>query len=362
MPFLTTFAKEHFYQQLENVVGYSFAIQSSMLSGTYPDDNDHWMPYFYFPENSPVLFKTFGKVGSIFNLDKFPIFYYLALWQIRRVILKKGVQANNIPSSLIGKMNIYPYYYMCELPYFYDLRRILWTKCQTAFTYIGPPDVRSIIYNPTLSHIIESKNEKELILAYDDRLDMLGHEFGPNSNNCLSYAKFLDSALCDSYRKLKKRFGDYLSFFVFSDHGQCDLTYTVNLPFELQRVGLSIGKDYLCFLDATLALFWVKDQVAKEKLVKRLEEINVGRVIDENLKKIYHIAFQNRKHGDIIFSLNPGGTFFPNAYSPLHAMKGLHGYLPEDAVQKAFLIGDKSLVSKFDHVKDFKDFMVNAFS
>src|SRR3989337_15251 len=89
MPFLSDIAKNHYYQELENVVGYSFAIQSCMLSGKYPEENNHWMPYFYFPENSPMLFKTFGKVGAVFMLDKFPLLRYLATRLTRKFVLKE---------------------------------------------------------------------------------------------------------------------------------------------------------------------------------------------------------------------------------------------------------------------------------
>jgi hypothetical protein len=362
MPFLSDLAKEHCYHLLENVIGYSFAIQSSMLSGMYPEDNDHWMPYFYSPESSPTAFKTFGKVGSILMFDKLPMIRYLAMWQTRRFVLKKGVQPNNIPSSMIGKMSVYPYYYMCELPFFHELRELLSKKYQTALTYIGPPQTKTHIYIPFLDYIKSSKHEKELVIAYDDKLDMCGHEFGPYSTNCLRYAKFLDSALHMSYQKLKKRFGNSLTFVVFSDHGQCDQTNTLNLLPELAKAGLNIGEEYLCFLDSTLALFWPKNQATKEKIVKRLGEIKMGKVIDEPLQKQYHIEFKNRKYGDIVFALRPGATFFPNSYSPQNALKGLHGYLPEDNVQKALLIADKPFTHNFGHVKDFKDFSLNAFA
>ena len=64
-PFLFNLANKGYYQKLENIAGFSFAIQSCMLSGKYPDENLHWMPYFYSPENSPILFKALSNVGRI---------------------------------------------------------------------------------------------------------------------------------------------------------------------------------------------------------------------------------------------------------------------------------------------------------
>ncbi len=55
MPFLSNLATKHRYTQLENVIGYSFAIQSCMLSGKYPEETNHWLPYFYSPQESPIV-------------------------------------------------------------------------------------------------------------------------------------------------------------------------------------------------------------------------------------------------------------------------------------------------------------------
>jgi hypothetical protein len=362
MPFLSDIAKNHYYQELENVVGYSFAIQSCMLSGKYPEENNHWMPYFYFPENSSMLFKTFGKVGAVFMLDKFPLLRYLATRLTRKFVLKEGVHSNNISFSVIDKISIYPYYYMCDLPFFHDLRALLEKKCQTPLTYIGPPKIKSHIYRTLLKYIEASNHEAEFIMVYDDKLDMLGHEFSPYSSECLRYVEFLDSALRIVYQKLKKRFENNLTFVIFSDHGQCEQTYSFNLLSELGKNGLNLGEDYLCFVDATLALFWPKNQTVKEKIVKILNRIKIGTVIDEALRERYHINFQNRKYGDIFFVLKPGGTFFPNFFSPLSTMKGLHGYLPEEEVQKSFLILNEKRSAHLSHIKDIRSFLLNLFS
>ena len=61
MPFVYNMAKEHCYQELENVIGYSFAIQSSMLSGEYPENNDHWMPYFLFSRDISIIIQSIWK-------------------------------------------------------------------------------------------------------------------------------------------------------------------------------------------------------------------------------------------------------------------------------------------------------------
>jgi len=93
-----------------------------------------------------------------------------------------------------------------------------------------------------------------------------------------------------------------------------------------------------------------------------LDKIGQGVVIDEDRRKKYHMEFKDDRYGEIIYVLKPGRTFFPNFFSPFGAMKGLHGYLPEEDVQKAFLISNINFSHSFKHVKDFKDLVLNISS
>lgn len=360
MPFLWSLATRHSYYELENVLGYSFAIQSSMLSGKYPEETNHWLPYFYSPPESPIMFKTLNKIGAVLPLDRLPPLRHLTVGQIRRFLLRDGVRINNVPLHIIDKLAIYPYYYMCELPFFNELEELLEKKCQASLAYIGPPKIKRRLYESLLKYVKASISEKEFIIAYDDALDGLGHKFGPYSTECLLYAKSLDRVLLEVYQKLERYFGKDLTFIVFSDHGQCDQKHNLNLLSELGRETLNLGDDYLCFIDATLALFWPKNGVVEEKILKVLGKIRLGKVLDESLQKKYHIRFNDERYGEIIFVLKPGETFFPNFFSPFSVMKGLHGYLPEDQVQKGFLISSKRFSHPLRHVKDFRNLLLGV--
>ena len=361
MPFLSSLATRS-YCELENVLGYSFAIQSCMLSGKYPDETNHWLPYIYSPEESPLIFKTLNRISAVFPLDRLPLLRHLTVGQIRQLLLKNGVRINNVPLRIVDKIALYPYYYMCELPFFHKLTELLEKRYQASLTYLGPPKIKGNIYVPLLKHIKVSNRENELIIAYDDTLDGLGHRLGPYSTECLHYAKSLDRVLLLVYQKLKNVFEKDFAFIVFSDHGQCEQSCNFNILSELDKKELKFGDDYICFVDATLALFWPKNESVKEKMQKILSGIELGKVIDENLQKKYHIRFKDKRYGEIIFVLEPGVTFFPNFFSPFGSMKGLHGYLPEKEVQKSFLISNEKLSLHLSHVKDTINLLLNLFS
>ena len=187
---------------------------------------------------------------------------------------------------------------------------------------------------------------------YNDKLDGIGHRFGPYSTEYIEYAKSLDRTLLQTYQKLEKTFKKKLTFSVFSDHSQCEQVFRVNILAELNKFGLNLGKDYLCFIDATLVLFWPQNDTKREKIIDVLRKIKLGTLIDSDQRKNYHLNFTDNRYGEIIFVLKPGGTFFPNFFSPFSAMKGLHGYLPEEEVQNAFLISNKEPRFELTHVKD----------
>lgn len=361
MSFLSDLAAKYSYRELRNVIGYSFAIQSCMLSGKYPDETNHWLPYFYSPQKSPFLFKTMNKVERLFPLDKSPPLRHLALAQARKLFLKKGAHVNNVPLNVIDQIALYPYYYMCELPFFQELREVLLEKRGAALAYVGPPKIRRNIYGYTMKYIKSLDWERGLIVVYDDMLDGLGHRYGPYSNECLRYARVLDRVLLAMYKKLRSLFRENLTFAVFSDHGQCEQKSCVDILARLCENALKLGDDYSCFIDATLALFWARDESVKEKLLNTLNRIKSGKLLSEDLQKRYHIKFDNNRYGEIVFVLKPGGTFFPNFFSAFGTMRGLHGYLPEEEVQKGFLISDKEIPANIKHVKDFKGLSLGLF-
>lgn len=364
MPFVSTLLYNYYGKELTNVFGYSFAIQSSMLSGKYPDENLHWMPYYYSPANSPFIFKTIAKFGHLLQLDRIPLFRYLLERFCRNFFVTKGVQANNVPLSIIDKISFYPYYYMEELPFYTELRKLLFKEYESSLMYFGPPKIKGDnIYYSLFDYLERKSSERnnEFLIIYEDRLDLIGHNFGPDSKEYQQFAKYLDKILKDLYLKIKDKFKENVMFLLFSDHGQSQFIGSLDIISNLACRNLMFVKDYICFIDATIALFWFMNKHAQDKLENTLESLEKGTVIDEKLKEKYHLIFnEKRMYGDLIYVLKPGWTFFPNFFSCFGVMKGLHGYLPENHVQNALLISDENLSFKISHVKDIRELIIKS--
>lgn len=358
MPFLHDFSQKYFSKKLKNVPGYSFAIQACLLSGKYPDETNLWMPYYYDPEKSPFLFKVLKKIGGYLPLCRVPFLNYLILYATRKVFLRNGVHVNNIPFRIIDKIAIYPFYYLYEFPFFKAMQMSLMEKYGIKLTYLGPPKIKTRFYYHLIEYLKKSKYDKQLIILYDDALDGLGHKFGPKSEQYLNYVKYLDRVLMVLYKKLKNISRDEFTFTVFSDHGQCEQTNTIDIISKLGKEDLKFYNDYICFVDATIALFWPKNEKIKIKLLNVLREIKMGKVFDKEIKHRYHLRFNDERYGEIFFILNPGITFFPNFFSSFAAFRGLHGYSPETEVQKALLISNKDIGSRISHVKDIRKLLL----
>jgi len=361
MPFLSNLMENNYYQEVENVLGYSFAIQSSMLSGKYPDENLHWMPYFFSPEKSSLLFKTITKLGHLFPMDSFPPLRYLVEKFSREFFMKKGVKANNIPISIMDRISVYPYYYMNELPFYNELKQFLQIEYNSLLDYFGPPKMKGDdIYRLLLERFKKNSNDNvEFLLICEDRLDNIGHYFGPYSDNYKKFARYLDKILMNIYRKVKNSLGQNVIFFFFSDHGQYQFINSLDIISSLAREHVMFMKDYICFIDATLTLFWPMSDSNRNKIESILSSTEEGILIDEKLRKKYHLEFgQNKMYGDLIYVLKPGWTFFPNFFSCFGTMKGLHGYLPENHAQKALIISDETCKLRICHVKDIRNLIV----
>jgi len=359
MPSLSNFCTKGTFRILSSVLGYSFAIHSTMLSGTYPDENNLWLPYYFSPDTSP--FKFLDYVPNLLTnfLDKSWV-PRCGIRELSRLIHIHGGKitiAGNIPLSILSYFDFYPCYYFNESPFFQELRRSLLER-GTELLYLGPPKQRSNLYSTFLNRLKEEFRDKErniktIFLLYDDKLDGYSHTYGPDSEEASAYLVYLDKTFDEIYKILKTELGDRSRVIIFSDHGHATVRQTVDVLSYLSKKGLRLGKDFLCFIDATLALFWVEDEKMLKRLMDSLNQLKVGKIINGDLRRKYRIDFRHRLYGDIFYVLPPGYIFFPNFWGKI-PMKGAHGYEPESPCQKAFFATNLECSTIPGYVKDIR--------
>ena len=124
-------------------------------------------------------------------------------------------------------------------------------------------------------------------------------------------------------------------FMVVGDHGMMDVDTTVDVAAACTagpRSGLRHGRDYLLFLDSTLARLWSFNDRARAAL----EDVFIsppldghGRLIDGETAARCRIPAPGLRYGEQIWWADPGVLIHPDYFHPRHqVVRGMHGYDP----------------------------------
>jgi hypothetical protein len=127
---------------------------------------------------------------------------------------------------------------------------------------------------------------------------------------------------------------DEVRLMIVGDHGMMDVETTVDVASAVhgraRRASLCHGRDYLLFLDSTLARLWFFNDRARAALddvfaVPPLE--GCGCLIDGETAARYRIPPPGRRYGEQIWWASPGVLIHPDYFHPRQqVVKGMHGY------------------------------------
>lgn len=361
-PFVHQLIKEGRTYKLHNIMGYSFGIQSTLLSGRLPSETKHFMPYVYAPNSSPFIFRFLARLSRRLNADV-NVPYLLKLIRyglMSRLIIRRGVKVNFLPWNIIDRFFIYPYYYMNELPFLADLRRDFQSKYGMNVLYFGPPLSGKPIKD-TVNHIkatIDAKNSgNSLLVVYVDALDAIGHAYGVDTEVWKRTLVNIDNELRILHKFLNTNLKNW-SLALFSDHGMCNINKTIDILSVIKSSGLT-RKQITIFVDATLSFIWLEDKSAEYKVLNALEGLGSDKIVffrrdkDKEVLRRYGVLADDNRFGDIIVQTMPGFMFFPNFYSYLKPFKGVHGFLPESKYQQSFmtLVVNHSSIAKYPQIE-----------
>ncbi|MEM1832195.1 MAG: alkaline phosphatase family protein [Desulfurococcaceae archaeon] len=338
---------------LNNIPGYSFGIQSTLLTSKLPQEHKHWMPYIYLGnkmkekekdmeriKKSLVPIKRLLPLKLRFNNKVIELVFTQSNNIVHRIITGRKALLSSIPLEWFDKIYVYPYYYMNELPFFKMLEKEISKKgCQVYYLGHNLNNCIEKLTN-TLLESYRKSHEKVLLFLYVDDLDRVGHRYGAFTSHYLDTMLYIDvflrkiSETCESVSK------DFV-LLVFSDHGMCDTAGKVDLVRILKRI---IEHVEFAVIDATLAFVWLREGSHVDDVVSYLElqlgdqAIVFTPLYNKRELERYGVYFNNREYGDVIIQLKPCRIFYPNFYSSLWWLKALHGFWPTEDVQKSFLV------------------------
>ena len=344
MPNLYHLFRNGYFKRVKTLLGYSNTIIPSIFSGKYPEQHGIWGVYKMSPNTSP--FKISPLLPKSF-IDKYPLLRYAINRRVFQDSKKRGLLPGhltliNIPLKVITYFDLSMKKHIIEpnslkgVETLFDLIR----QKNISFKYVGYP------WNKGNKNILELA-EKHLIntsvvFAYIEEIDHNGHVYGINSKDFLDRLKSFDKLCFEFIQRILKRNKD-ISITIFSDHGMQDVNGTTDLKKGLDSLEIEIGKDYLFFLDSTIARFWAFNKNAREQLLGLLKNTKGGRLLSIEEIKRYGINFKSNDNGDLFYLADVGKLILPNFFSILGgSVKAMHGWDPDDKSQDSFIFTNRT--------------------
>ncbi len=326
--------------ELYNVIPtFGFEPDAAYIAGLYPDEADGGAQFWYDPDNSPFSF--LGQCARVLNLlpdlpDR--AFRRLVKRIARRRCTSPTLSTARMPFHLLKYFD-FPMQCRMDKSNFvksdsvFDLLR----KAGRKWMYHGTPD-----YRVDMDSVVE-RAEKELFPPVEfaffhiGDLDRVGHKYGPESEEIKVALKRIDKEIERIVKLARDRFEE-VHLVIMGDHGMMKVRKHLDIWSELKKLPVKIEKDYLVFIDSTMARFWFLSGRAEKLIIDLLDNMDGGHIISQEEKDKYHLNYTRNKFGDIIFLVDPGVLIYPNFYQNKKTVKGMHGYAPETPEQQSALL------------------------
>lgn len=250
----------------------------------------------------------------------------------------------HIPLELLPEIGISEDVRPIYLPNALEVETIfdVFSREQIKYQYLMYPLV-NVQDDAVLEAFLKNRDsDAQIILGQFSDSDFLVHHCGPSSPKRRQIVGEIDRKL----REIDMHYGDNTTWIVIGDHGMTDVVEELSIPEILapleKRHKVKMGKDYLLFLDSTMARFLWKTERGKyfgADVIHLPELLAKGRFIDTALAADYEIPFPDRHYGDVIWWANLGVLLFPDYFHDLQTHnKGMHGYDSTHDDMKGFFL------------------------
>jgi len=330
-PFLFKLSQKGFISRVRTVAG--FTQEAAMMTGKYPDETGYFTWYRYCPTKSPFLWTH--KLRFLTNLRRLR-FYYLVKVGIRTIT--KLITRKQYPDPAFIPLNVLDHFDnistslpadLLTIPSICRLSKLRCFETETMYGFLGSKKCREIL-EPVISSIKEV-DPYDLYLVHIGELDSVGHKYGPHPGRFQGCLREIDSSIRDLWDATKAR-GLNCSIVVSSDHGMNDIIGLVDIESRLKNLPLKVPRDYVYFLDSTMARFWFQSETARRLILRTLAEVPNGHVLSEAERTLLHIGQGKRDYGEVLFWVDKGYIVFPNFFQSLSQseVKGMHGYMDDN--------------------------------
>lgn len=348
LPFLGGTGAGMGIRPLRTLLAYSSGIYPSIWSGRYPEDHGVWSEFFFDPSAGPGITDglrflpismslqraaKYSCLEALARMDSHPKDYFGLPPSIERFFRRVASDYRSLPPARP------PGIVMID-----EIMRLshTWEFVYTpSFVADSPPERQVAAW---------SRNDSFFYSISD--ADEAGHRFGPNTDAYHRFLHRLDDRLRELVTAIRAR-NPAIEIFLFSDHGMNRVRETIDLWAYLKQSGLTLGRDYVTFLNSTLACFWFLTPEAEGNIRQTLAKVRGGRVLDAVDLKRYHLRFRDNRYGDLVFLAGPEIEIVPNWMSlTRRASRGMHGYAPENPETVAFIAGPRTKIGNLHEVTD----------
>lgn len=355
-PFLDDIAP--FKRSVKSVLGFSSGVIPSLLTGKLPNEHKHWSLYFKSPDTSP-----FWWVRIPLWLPKKALNSRI----IRKLVeemSKRGMgytgyfETYLIPIELLHwfdiseRSNIYKPKGIREGESIFDILR----KEKVDYSALAYPMKDKEIFKRAINELESS--DKQFYFLYCSEFDAFLHSSCKDRKAVNRMIDQYEESILNVYRSAKKEF-EKVNLYVFSDHGMAPVNKAYDLKEDIEKLGLSISKDYIPFYDSTMARFWFFNNEAKGKIVTELSKKEYGRILSKDELKAYGCYFEGECYGQVVFLMNTGAVINPS-FMGNKVPAGMHGFDAKDKAMDAMLVSNMHVTNKLHDVRAFFDIMAES--
>ncbi|HEX2022809.1 MAG TPA: alkaline phosphatase family protein, partial [Candidatus Thermoplasmatota archaeon] len=315
-PFLHGLMKKGVTASVESPPG--FTQRTTMFTGTYPDTSNAFSAFGYDPQASP--FRWVSRMGPLARL-----------YQPRKVMFPMRVAVKTISRWTSKQYHTDPAWipgpYLPHFAVVEDARPIfepgalpltgifdLLRQRGDSFKYLAHPVSGNDdeIHRMCLDTFRKGEDHR-FVFAQFSNLDERGHHHGPlvpeghvpparqtdkdrevmrrEIREVDRKCREIHAALAASY--------DRFHFLAIGDHGMAPVMEKVNVLKQVRSLGLKAGRDYVLFLDSTLAKVWFHTERAEREITALFTDVPHGRIVGKEERRDRRIPL-DRRYGDLL--------------------------------------------------------------
>lgn len=328
LDFMSDFWPER--RPLRTILGYSSTILPVLVSGRRPAETGIWTEYYRADRTQTPLARLVIRVPPL-----------LAIVNLARLVLFRFARKAGHPAA--HKLRIPLQFAHRFVRHDMDYRRFPPTQLPVptldeltreaglgfSFRYLK----ESYDLKAEVQTLTEDLRNSDVFFIYDPSVDGHGHALGADSEALSPDIERVESFVRQAYSSAVE-LDDDVTVLLFSDHGMTNVDAGYDIFSQLKR--WKLDKDYLVFVDSTLARFWFTSPEIRNAIMSKLSSAPATWLTDEH-KVRYGINFSDTRYGEEVLVIDEGKVFHPSYIAPgglktkTYPDAATHGYLPEVA-------------------------------